>query len=131
MNTLTREPERTRPGRIYPVPGEAPTVDYRHLLEEERQQLLSQLAELGFGDGGKGLSYDSNFADSSQVTAERSEAEVLATQLQETLDDVAHALDKLASGSYGICEECKMAIDPARLDAMPATRFCINDANRH
>ena len=110
--------------------SEAPTVDYRHLLEEERQQLVSQLSELGFGDGGKGLSYDSNFADSSQVTAERSEAEGLAIQLQESLDDIAHALEKMAEGNYGVCEECQQPIDPARLDAMPATRFCISHASR-
>ncbi|MHB1710126.1 MAG: TraR/DksA family transcriptional regulator [Acidimicrobiales bacterium] len=113
------------------MPGEAPTVDYRRLLEEERSQLLSELSELGFGDGGKGLAYDSNFADSSQVTAERSEAEGLAVQLRESLADVAHALSKLADGTYGTCEECQAPIDPVRLDAMPSTRFCIKHAVRH
>lgn len=112
------------------VPSDAPTIDYRHLLEEERSQLLSQLAELGHGEEG-GLAYDPNFADSSQVTAERGEADVLAGQLQETLADVAHALDKLADGTYGVCEVCGQPIAPARLEAMPATRFCINHANRH
>lgn len=112
------------------MPSDAPTIDYRHLLEEERAQLLSQLAELGYGEAG-GLSYDPNFADSSQVTAERGETEVLAGQLQDTLAEVAHALDKLGEGSYGACEVCGQPIAPARLEAMPATRFCINHANRH
>ncbi len=113
------------------MPGNAPTVDYRRLLEEERAQLGSQLTELGFADGGSGLAYDPNFADSSQVTAERGEAEVLALQLQESLDEVAHALTKLADGTYGTCEVCGEPISPARLEAMPAARFCINHANRH
>jgi RNA polymerase-binding transcription factor DksA len=113
------------------VTSDAPTIDYRHLLEEERSQLLSELAELGFGDGGDGLTYDPNFADSSQVTAERGEAEVLAGQLRETLDEVGHALDKLASDSYGICEACGRPISAPRLEAMPATRFCIDHATRH
>jgi len=130
MKAPTREPERSNGGRITGVSSEAPTIDYRRLLEDERQQLVSQLSELGFGDGGKGLSYDSNFADSSQVTAERSEAEGLAIQLQDSLDDIAHALDKLADGQYGICEECKEPIGAARLEAMPATRFCISHASR-
>jgi DnaK suppressor protein len=118
------------PGRICPVTSDAPPVDYRNLLEEERSQLLSELSELGFGDGG-GLVYDPNFADSSQVTAERGEAEVLAIQLQETLDDVAHALGKLADGRYGTCEECGLPIASLRLEAMPAARFCIVHASRH
>ena len=75
------------------MPNDAPTVDYRRLLEEEGEQLRAQLAELGVGDGVGGLVFDPNFADSSQVTAERGELETLVTQLQESLDEVAHALE--------------------------------------
>jgi len=81
------------------VPSDAPTIDYRQLLEVERRQLQSELSELGFGEGG-GLDYDPNFADSSQVTAERGEAGVLAGQLRETLDEVALAIARLEDGSY-------------------------------
>jgi len=111
------------------VPSDAPTIDYRQLLENEQRQLQSELSELGHGEGG-GLDYDPNFADTSQVTAERGEADVLAGQLQETLDEVALAIGRLEAGTYGICQECGVAIAPARLEAMPATRYCINHANR-
>ena len=111
------------------MPPDAPTIDYRQLLENERRQLQSELSELGHGEGG-GLDYDPNFADTSQVTAERGEADALAGQLRETLDEVARALDRLENGTYGTCEQCGVAIAPARLEAMPATRFCINHANR-
>jgi RNA polymerase-binding transcription factor DksA len=111
------------------VPSDAPPIDYRQLLENEQRQLSAELAELGFGDG-VGLTYDPNFADSSQVTAERGEAGVLAGQLQDSLREVARALDRLEAGSYGRCEVCGVEIQPARLEAMPATRFCINHANR-
>jgi RNA polymerase-binding transcription factor DksA len=111
------------------VPSDAPTIDYRQLLEDERRQLQSELSELGHGEGG-GLDYDPNFADTSQVTAERGEADALAGQLQETLDEVALALGRLEDGTYGTCEVCAVAISPARLEAMPATRFCIDHANR-
>jgi RNA polymerase-binding protein DksA len=110
------------------VSNDAPTVDYRALLEEERAQLRDKLAELGFGDGG-GLSYDANFADSSQVTAERGEAETLALQLREALAEVEHALDKLSQDTYGLCESCGKPIAAARLEAMPAARLCIDCAS--
>ncbi|MDA8147236.1 MAG: TraR/DksA C4-type zinc finger protein [Actinomycetota bacterium] len=112
------------------MPNDAPPVDYRRLLEEERSRLLAELAELGVGEDGK-LAYDPNFADSSQVTAERSEAEVLAGRLRESLDEVAHALTKLSTSGYGLCEECGGPIGEARLEAMPATRFCIVHATNH
>ena len=105
-------------------------ADLRALLEQERDELRRQLTELGFGDGAAGLTYDSNFADSSQVTAERGEAETLATKLRETLEEVEQALDKFEAGTYGTCDNCGNAIAPARLEAKPAARFCIDCASK-
>jgi RNA polymerase-binding transcription factor DksA len=105
------------------------TVGFADLLEHERADLSHQLAELGFGDAG-GLIYDPNFADSSQVTAERGEAEVLAGELRDALSDVEAAIHRVADGTYGLCERCGEPIAPARLEAMPAARFCIACASR-
>src|SRR5580700_11877271 len=115
------------------MPNEAPTaetadVDFGALLRTEQAGLQAQLTELGFADQGSGLSYDSNFADSSQVTAERGEAERLATELQESLDEVDAALGRLRDGTYGVCEACGKPIGEARLEAIPMARFCIVDA---
>jgi DnaK suppressor protein len=116
------------------MPNEAPTaesadVDYAALLRTEQTGLQDQLKELGFeNQGDTGLSYDSNFADSSQVTAERGEAERLATELREALDEVEAALVRLADGTYGTCEACGQPIGEPRLEAKPAARFCIVDA---
>ena len=111
------------------MPSEAGLADLRAALDEERAQLRHQLADLGFGDDG-GLAYDQNFADSSQVTAERGEAEALANSLKETLAEVEHALAKFEAGTYGLCENCGQPIAPARLEAKPGARFCINCASR-
>ena len=112
------------------MPDDTPTAEFRDLLQEERADLVSKLAELGAG-GGNGLTYDSNFADSSQVTAERSEAEALVASLQETLEEVEGAIGKLDQGTYGLCESCGRQIDPVRLEAKPAARYCIDCASRH
>jgi DnaK suppressor protein len=104
-------------------------VDYRGLLEAERAELRAQLAELGFGEEG-GLKYDPNFADTSQVTAERGEAEALAGQLRDALADVEAAIDRLEKGTYGNCERCGQPISPARLEAKPAARRCIACASK-
>ena len=104
-------------------------TEARSALESERASLLSQMAELGDG-ATAGDHYDNNFADSSQVTAERGEAEALLLSLRETLEDVERALDKVDAGTYGICEVCGKPIEPARLEAMPAARRCITDASK-
>jgi RNA polymerase-binding transcription factor DksA len=99
----------------------------RDSLEEERGQLKSQLAEL---DDDSDLKYDENFADSAQVAGQQGANRALAGQLSENLAEVERALGKLDDGTYGICERCGQEIGEARLEAMPATRFCINDAGR-
>jgi RNA polymerase-binding transcription factor DksA len=109
--------------------SEPAVADFRVTLETERADLARQLTELGYGDTGS-LNYDSNFADTSQVTAERGEAEVLAGELKEALLDVEGALARVAEGTYGSCQRCGQQISPARLEAMPATPLCITCASR-
>jgi len=41
---------------------------------------------------------------------------------------VEHALEKINAGTYGDCESCHDEIAAARLEAMPAARFCITCA---
>ena len=95
----------------------------RASLEEDRKQLEEQLAEFG------GASFDENFADSGQVAAEQGEAQALAGPLRDQLDDIEAALTKLDGGDYGSCETCGETIAAARLEAMPATRYCIDCAS--
>jgi DnaK suppressor protein len=94
----------------------------RASLEAERMQLNEQLTEL---DGGE---FDENFADSGQVAAEQGEAHALASSLKDQLDAVEQALVKLDLGTYGLCERCQQPIPAARLEAVPASRFCIEHA---
>ena len=129
MTRPTRAPAFSPGSILIRVPNDASTVDYRALLEEEQRDLRAKLEELG--PGGDNLTYDSNFADSSQVTAERGEVEALAGQLRETLTGVELALGKLTGGNYGVCEDCGQAIDPLRLEAKPAARYCISCAAKH
>jgi DnaK suppressor protein len=111
------------------MPNDAVATEARALLEREQADLRRQLAELGHGREG-GLTYDSNFADSSQVTAERGEADALAAKLVETLEEVDAALAKIDGGTYGTCEQCGKEIAPARLEAKPGARYCIDCASK-
>jgi RNA polymerase-binding transcription factor DksA len=105
------------------VPEVIDLVVARQALEEEKVSLLQKLEEMGFG--GSGLEYDDNFADSSQVTAERGEAETLVSQLREALADVEFALSKIDSNRYGLCDSCGAPISAARLEAIPTAKLCI------
>ncbi len=46
--------------------------------------------------------------------------------LETLLSEVDAALERVAKGKFGICEECHDAIEPGRLAADPLIRFCVD-----
>lgn len=106
---------------------ESLSAEIRAELEREEAHLRGQLDELVPGTD-TSLSFDENFADSGQVAAEQGEVHALASSLRDQLDAVEQALVKLDEGTYGLCERCQQPIPAARLEAVPASRFCIEHA---
>ena len=100
----------------------------RNGLQAERERVAEQLSNLGH-DGARD-SFDENFADVGQVTAERGEVDAIVGSLLETLDDVDHALAKIDTGTFGSCESCGLVISTARIEAMPTARLCIDCATK-
>ncbi len=98
-------------------------AELRAALEDERDQLRRQIGDLPTEDD-----FDENHADSGQVAAEQGEHRALAGALGDQLTDVEHALAKIDDGTYGRCEASGEEIPLPRLQAMPATRFCIDHA---
>jgi DnaK suppressor protein len=108
------------------VPDQTIPSSVRGDLTAERDRLAAQINNLEPGSSDSAV--DDNFADSGQVAAEQGENQALAAQLRNELEEVERALAKLDESTYGLCETCGEQISPARLEAMPATRFCINHA---
>ena len=107
----------------------------RKLLEEERSRLedVKSSAELGTLEESERESYqelsavDQHTGDLGTATFEREKADSIRNSVEAQLADVEHALARLESGTYGICEMCGKTIPDERLKARPAARFCIDD----
>lgn len=99
----------------------------RASLEALRAELVARNEELSI-TANDPLAYDDNFADSAQVTAELGENQLAIAANREHLDEIDAALARLDEGTYGVCETCGRPIGEARLDALPAARFCIEHA---
>ena len=97
-------------------------------LEEHRDRLRKELADLGFDPDSEEFAgdLDRGFADSAHSTAERARLIALAKELRENLKDVEHALSRVEAGTYGTCERCGNPIAPERLEAIPWARLCID-----
>lgn len=64
-------------------------------------------------------------ADVGTETFDRERDLSILEQVEAELSDIEHALSRLDDGTYGRCEACGGAIDDARLEALPAARFCL------
>jgi DnaK suppressor protein len=115
------------------------TTDPRVALERERIRLRTMLESLKretanvtsdgdtFSDAG---SADQHPADMGTETFELEKDLSIQSNLEASLADVEWAMKRLDDGTYGTCETCKRKIPKARLEAMPATRYCIDDQQR-
>ncbi len=108
--------------------------DVRRRLAEERSTTLARLASLTADhDAVVAASLDTNADDEhdpegATIAFERSQIGSLARQVRHHLAEVDAARERVAAGTYGACERCGAPIGAARLDALPAARFCIRCA---
>ncbi|MCP3028295.1 hypothetical protein [Halobacillus sp. A5] len=66
--------------------------------------------------------------DLGTVQHEREKEQTLYEQSKERLMDINDALDRIENGTYGISEKSGDPIPLERLEAMPAARFNVNEA---
>jgi RNA polymerase-binding transcription factor DksA len=108
----------------------------RERLARERKDVADELArlraELGISieDSIEEYGVDSHLGDSATETFERELDVTVVDNQQELLRQYDEALERLAAGSYGRCVVCGKEIDPERLDGLPYTAYCIDDARK-
>lgn len=81
----------------------------RRALEDQYESHTDQLTALAVGDG---VHFD-----------EYTRTAIIASSRQ-ALSEIAHALRRMAQGTYGLCEGCETAIPAERLEVLPHTRRC-------
>jgi RNA polymerase-binding transcription factor DksA len=101
----------------------------RRRTQEEIARLRSYLETAMERSGAE----DEDVPDSAGDIYEREKTLALIRTMEDKLAAIEHALRSSAVGTYGICERCGEAIDPARLEIMPHTSLCVrcqNEAER-
>src|SRR5438874_13672083 len=67
---------------------------------------------------------DQHPADVADQTYQREFDATIEKLVEEEEQQVQEALARQAAGTYGICENCRRRIDPARLKARPEATLC-------
>jgi len=104
----------------------------RKRLEEERTRLEGVrdglLREEADADVGAELSnVDQHPGDLGSETFEHEKNLSLLEQVSDELLQIEAAFQRVEQGTYGTCQACGRPIGSERLEALPATRFCVDD----
>lgn len=100
----------------------------RAALEARRGELAAELGRLTEvpKDPMPSVSFGKRVGDGTTEAVERLNKVAAAESLTETARRIDRALEKLAEGSYGICDRCGRRIPEERLEAIPWTAQCVS-----
>jgi RNA polymerase-binding transcription factor len=108
--------------------------EFRKRLEAEREELQRQAVEIEESSLGTSqseltgeVSFDEEYADAGTATFERERDLSLTNNIRDLTDKVDRALERIAEGTYGLCERCGKPIEKARIKALPYATLCIKD----
>ena len=103
---------------------------YRERLLQERARLLERIAEQRGGlvsRADMAAEHDvRSLDDQAQAITERDDEFAINEHETAELGDIEAALERLDAGTYGQCTDCGVTIPPARLNAYPTAKRCID-----
>jgi RNA polymerase-binding protein DksA len=127
-----------KPKPVKPVRRPKPKFDRKMLasiktslleMQSELQQELEEIEEAAFNVSQSEMSgevgYDEDYADAGSFTFEREKDLSIANNVQDLLEKISRALEKIEDGTYGICESCGLPIEAPRLKALPHALLCV------
>lgn len=100
-------------------------AERRTHLEGEIGRLETEVRDLGVAQGMESGGLGNHMADDGSDVAEQERLTTISNDLQEMVNEVTRAEQRLADGTYGTCERCGKEINPDRLEAFPWVAYCI------
>lgn len=112
-------------------------VDFNLLherLKQEKIRLLTEIEQLKasirpVAERREGSPFGKREEEATEVF-ELERRSALEKRLYDALSDIEQALKKWEAGTYGLCDLCGQAIEPARLEALPQATLCLDCKTR-
>lgn len=120
--------------RLAPVPAQERGVvippGLAEQLRERQAELQARLARLDAESQELDMDtrprYSNHPADEAVELLDRAGRDAIARVLLDDMMQVDRALDRIANGSYGLCDDCGQPIPPRRLEARPTATLCVS-----
>lgn len=138
MNSTPAGPEHGNPEHESPE-RESPEHEPAEVtarLHEEGAALRAHLVRMAedmttFFEASRDSNADDEHDPEGQTIAfERAQLSAMTEQARVHLSEVEAALERVTTGTYGLCEVCREPIAAARLEARPTARTCVEHARR-
>ena len=94
--------------------------DLKKQLLDDRQEVLRKIDRLR-----SSVIMDYEKGDEDEVDLERATTLGRIQELEQRLLSIDHALQRIAQGQYGLCQNCGGEIAAERLEVMPETTLCL------
>jgi RNA polymerase-binding transcription factor DksA len=97
-------------------------VEERRKLSKDVESLDAEANELAMLREPGDVQFDEESGEGDTLAVERERDLALSAQFRAHIDDIDHALAKIADNTYGLCEVSGLAIPKERLRAIPWAR---------
>jgi len=104
---------------------------FKQRLETKERDLTAAIAQVN-GEAREIVNGEPGDPSDLAVSSEQKEVLFQEGALEwNTLTQVQEALRRMEAGHYGTCVDCGRPIEPARLEAVPWTPYCLHDQRKH
>ena len=100
-------------------------AELRQVLEKKKSELTARLERI---NANLRRGYDADSKERAKQLEDNEVVDALGNEARQELAKISAAIQRLASGEYGVCIECGLPINEGRLEVYPYADECIECA---
>jgi DnaK suppressor protein len=121
-----RKPEKPKLDKLKPEKLDKKTIErYRKILLKERERIIGDVKQMDESSKEMGQDGIQDIGDEAATIYNKQILLTLNENDRTRLRDLDEALDRIESGTYGICEECGEPVGLKRLEVRPVAKYCV------
>jgi DnaK suppressor protein len=99
---------------------------FKKILLSEREQIIGEVKQIYESSKEMGQDGIQDIGDEAANIYNKQVLLSLNENERTRLQEVDEALDQIANGTYGVCEECGEPIGLKRLEVRPVAKYCVS-----
>ncbi len=119
-------PEKPKLERLRPEKLDKKTVEhFRKILFKERERIIGDVKQMDESSKEMGTDGIQDIGDEAATIYNKQILLTLNENERMRLRELDEALDRIESGTYGVCEECGEPVGLKRLEVRPVAKYCV------